>query len=83
MHFVRPRSLLDSLVIVRVVFLKYWSQVHFRRPLSSYHTRLIHLSSDEVKMKEDLYAWYQGLRYKEGFNFREFILAHLLVGPTM
>lgn len=32
------------------------------------HFVLSPLSPEEVKMKEDLCAWYQGLGYKEGFG---------------
>lgn len=51
--------------------LKYWSRTHFCQPLSSYHSILCPLSSEEVKMKEDLCIWYQGLHYEEGFGLGE------------
>lgn len=49
-------------------FWKYWFNVHFYRPIPSYHFEPTFLSSKEVNMKEDLHAWYQGLEYEEGFG---------------
>lgn len=45
-------------------FLKYCTRDYFGRPLSFYHYGLRPLSFEEVKIKEDLCAWYQGLGYE-------------------
>lgn len=50
----------------KIGFLKYWFIAHFRRPLSSYHSRIWPLSSEEVKMKEDMCFWYQSIDYEQG-----------------
>lgn len=49
-------------------FWKYWSRVHFHRPIYFYHLGLTSLSPKEVKMKEDLYVCYKGIEYEEGFG---------------
>ena len=54
-------------------FLKYWSIAHFFLPLPSYLSGFTLLSSDEVKLKEDLDVWYQGLGYEEGFGLGELL----------
>lgn len=42
--------------------------VHFHQHVPSYHFGLPPLSPKEVKMKKDLYVWYQGTGYEEGFG---------------
>lgn len=49
-------------------FYKYWSRAYFHRPLPSYHFVITLLSSEEMKIKEDMCSWYQGLDYEEGFG---------------
>lgn len=49
-------------------FPKYCTRGYFGRPLSFYHFGLHPLSFEGVKIKEDLYDWYQGLGYEEGFG---------------
>lgn len=46
-------------------FLKYQTKAHFRRPLSSYHSKLRPLSSKEMKMKKSCAIGIKGLTMKK------------------
>lgn len=52
----------------RGFFQKYCYRVHFHRTIPSYHSRLTPMSPEEVRMREDLFSQYQGLKYEEGFG---------------
>lgn len=47
----------------RVGFQKCWYKVYFHRPIPYSDYGITHMSPEEIKLKEDLYALYQRLGY--------------------
>lgn len=50
----------------QLLYLKYWSKLHFNQYGHSYYTKSVSLSLYKVTMKEDMWSWFQGLGYEEG-----------------